>query len=134
MGDDFDAGTRSLARSRVLIAMIRSADLSHLIGDTMNAEYRDRYTVQVEGWIFDNRNPPGGSGVKLHVTVDTRGRVVFDADRMDDVPPGLVELLAVVSLKTRQAASELAEYHASLEIENRDGKRPVSVLESPEVA
>ena len=114
--------------------MIRSADLSHLIGDAMTEKHRDRYGVQIEGWIFDRGNLFTERAVKLHVTVDTCGRSEFKIDCPNDSLPELIELIACVALRVRQAASELVEGHTALEVMSGKELRPISVLESPEVA
>lgn len=130
MGNDLDAGTRSRARSRGVIAVIRSTDISQLLGETMNEPKPHHYLVECEVRIWDMNAEPGCAQLVFSVSQSTTGKSTIEVDQHFDRPSSVQTLIMDALQVVQDGARSLRAQHNVVEIRDGSGEHVVDAAEN----
>jgi len=130
LGNDLDAGVQSRARQRRVIAVIRSADITDLIGETMNEPKPHHYLVECEVRIWDMHAEPGCAQLVFSVSQSTTGKSTIEVDQHFDRPSSVQTLIMDALQMVQLGASALRTQHNIVEIRDGSGQHVVDSAEN----
>lgn len=108
--------------------MIRSADITDLIGETMNEPKPYHYLVECEVRIWDMHAEPGCAQLVFSVSQSTTGKSTIEVDQHFDRPSS-VQRLIMDALQVVQDGSRILRPQHNV-VELRDGSGVVVVEKS----
>lgn len=125
MGDDFDAGVAARTGARVVIAMIRSTDITDMLGELMNDPKPHHYLVECEVRIWDMNAEPGCAQLVFSVSQSTTGKSTIEVDQHFDRPSSVQTLIMDALQVVQDGARHLRAQHNVVEL--RDGSGTIVV-------
>jgi len=99
--------------------MIRSADITDLIGETMNEPKPYHYIVECEVRIWDMHAEPGCAQLVFSVSQSTTGKSTIEVDQHFDRPSSVQSLIMDALQVVQDGAINLRVWHQVVEL--RDG-------------
>ena len=113
-----------------MIAVIRSTDITELIGEVMNDPKPHHYLVECEVRIWDMAAEPGCAQLVFSVSQSTAGKSTIEVDQHFDRPSSVQTLIMDALQVVQDGARSLRAQHNVVEIRDGSGVEVVDKAEN----